>query len=63
MTESNRLKKQCPSQSFHFPTFYKGKYFIGCNYYGEIVRLDRCDKCKIKRFFEEPENALKGGER
>ena len=53
--------KKCPAQSFLLPAFHKGKYFIGCNYYGEIVKTDKCEKCKIKRFFEGTENALKGG--
>jgi hypothetical protein len=44
--------EKCPSQSFHFPAYHKGKYFVGCNYYGQIVDWDRCLKCKRRRFFE-----------
>ena len=45
-------EKKCPAQSFHFPAFHKGKYFIGCNYYGGIYSLDKCDKCKQRRVLE-----------
>lgn len=44
--------KKCPSQSFHLPKWHKGKYFIGCNYYGMIVDTKRCERCKVKRFIE-----------
>ena len=54
--------KKCTAQSFLLPAYHKGKYFIGCNYYGEIVISDKCEKCKTKRFFGETENALKDGD-
>ena len=43
------MKKECGSQSFHHAEFYKGHYFIGCNYYGLIVDTKRCEKCKMKQ--------------
>lgn len=36
---------KCSNQSFHLPKSYKGKIFIGCNYYGTIVELKRCANC------------------
>lgn len=44
--------KKCSCRSFHFPAYHKGKYFVGCNYYGQIVDCDRCLKCKVKRIME-----------
>ncbi len=49
-------KERCSSQSFHLPEYHKGKYFVGCNYYGMIVDTKRCEKCKVKRFMEVSEN-------
>ena len=49
------MTKECGSQSFHHAEFYKGHYFIGCNYYGMIVDTKRCEKCKIKKVFKTKE--------
>lgn len=39
--------EKCPAQSFHMEKYHKGHYFIGCNYYGMIVDVKRCEKCKV----------------
>lgn len=43
---------KCPAQSFHVEKYHKGRYFVGCNYYGMIIDSGRCEKCGIKNILK-----------